>query len=365
MRQAKFLIPGVGPTTPVGEAATKILVSKSRRMFDLEAAASGGADMDAVHDMRVASRRTREALSALSPAFKGTVEDELISIAKTVTRSLGAVRDADVFLAEFTEMAASSEDPEERLALAYLIGRRQAERLAALDRMRKRLSKLDLKRSRKKFRKTAKDTRKGADDQMLVTLAREVMSDRIDLVYAHSPAALEEDNAHEQHSMRIAFKHLRYAVETFAPCFDSSFSRIHDTLVAFQDVLGEIHDLDVFSEAVEATLDREEALAAGVSRDGIDQIRAELAAERVGYFRRFKRLMGQHPEERTRDRILGALVEPPDDTLEAEDAAPGDSSAGGRRSIPLGTGTSLVRVEKHEQPPEGADQVATIGDDPA
>jgi CHAD domain-containing protein len=366
MRQGKFLIPGVGPTTPVGDAATAILVAKSRRMFDLEAAASGGADMDAVHDMRVASRRTREALSALSPAFKNKVEGELISIAKTVTRSLGAVRDADVFLAEFTEMASSTEDADQRIALAYLIGRRQAERVAALDKMRKRLGRLDLKQSRKRFRKVARDTRGSADTMALVDLARDVLSDRIDLVYMHLPAALDEENAHEQHSMRIAFKHLRYAVETFAPCFDSSFSRIHDTLVAFQNVLGEIHDLDVFAEVVSRTLDRDEAIAAGVTRAGVDEILAELAAQRAGQYRRFKRFVLQHPEERTRQRILGSLIEPPDDTLVEDAATPAESTvAEDVHPIPLGTGTALVELEPSREAGDGGGPTETIGEDPA
>ncbi len=269
VRQAKFLIPGVDSTTPLGEAATKILVSKSRRMFDLEAAAAGGSDVEAVHDMRVASRRTREALDALSPAFKDRTAEELTLIAKTVTRSLGAVRDADVFLDEFTRLAASAEDAAERVTLAYLIGRREAERAAALRRMRRRLGRLDLKQSRKRFRKVAAATRKGSRKQPLVMLAREVLNDRMDVVYSYLPAALEESNAPDQHAMRIAFKHLRYAVETFAPCFDGGFSRIHNTLIAFQNVLGEIHDLDVFAEAVTEALDQDEAIAAGVTARGM------------------------------------------------------------------------------------------------
>jgi CHAD domain-containing protein len=363
MRQAKFLIEGVGPTTPVGEAATRILVVKSKKMFDLEAAAASGTDMDAVHDMRVASRRTREALSALSPAFKKKTADELFSIAKRVTRSLGAVRDADVFLEEFTAMAAGTEDEEERIALAYLIGRRQGERAGALDRMRKKLRKLDLKAARKRFRKVAASTRRGEMGRRpLVFLARDVLSDRIDIVYAHLPAALEEDNAPEQHAMRIAFKHLRYAVETFAPCFDSSFSRIHETLIAFQDVLGDIHDLDVFMAAVELTLTRDEATDAGVTRDGIDAILAELAAQRANQYRRFRRLMSAHPEARMRERVLGALIEPaPDDTLDGDEPKPAEE----HHAIPLGTGMSLATLEHPKPQNAEEDRVDETGDSPA
>jgi len=294
--------------TPIGDAATRILVAKSERMFDLETAATGGTDMDAVHDMRVASRRTREALDALAPAFKAKTANELEVISKTVTRSLGTVRDADIFIAEFATMASTVDDPEERIALAYLVSRRQVERAVALKRMRRRVRKLDLKQSRKRFSKIAANTRTGPGRQPLVTLAEVVLRDRIDLVYAHLPDALVEDNAQEQHAMRIAFKHLRYAVETFASCFDSSFSYVHNTLIAFQDALGEIHDLDVFAGEIELSADLDDALQAGVTRAGIDAVLAELLAQRARPYRRFARLMSRYPEERMRHRILDALV---------------------------------------------------------
>ena len=361
VRQAKYLIPGVDSTTPIGEAATKILVSKSRRMFDLEAAAAGGSDVDAVHDMRVASRRTREALSALSPAFKDRTAEELATIAKTVTRSLGAVRDADVFLGQFTRIAANAEGAAERITLAYLIGRREAERAAALRRMRRRLGRLDLKQSRKRFGKVAAATRKGSRKQPLVILARDVLNDRVDTVYSYLPAALEEDNAPDQHAMRIAFKHLRYAVETFAPCFDGGFSRIHNTLIAFQNILGEIHDLDVYAAVVTAALGRDEAVAAGVTTEGVDMILAGLAAERGRQFRRFARLMEQYPEERMRERILGSLVEPPEE-VPVEDAA---GTGGELHAIPLGTGTSLVVLRPGPATPWAVGPTADAGDDTA
>lgn len=369
MRQAKFLTTGVDSMTPVGYAATRILRVRSRRMFDLEPAAASGTDVDAVHDMRVASRRTREALDALAPAFKPKTVDELIAIAKSVTGSLGAVRDADVFIAEFSAMAEAAKDPEETLALAYIIGQRQAKRTVALRRMRRHLGKLDLKQSRKRFRRVAANTRKGAGDTPLTVLAHDVLDDRLDSVYAHLPAALEEENAPEQHSMRIAFKHLRYAVETFAPCFDGSFSRTHNTLISFQNVLGEIHDLDLFTDTVQVSLDSGEFVLAGVSPAGIEAVLAKLARRRANAFRRFSRLMERYPEDSMRERVLSSLLEPDDDLLdEPLDAhipdAADPAGSGEHLAIPLGAGDFLVALAHDEPEPPVTPATEQMGEPP-
>lgn len=297
-------------STPAGAAAIAILLSKAEPVFDLEAAAASGEDTDAVHDMRVASRRLREAMATLAPAYrKRTIEPQLALI-KQVTRTLGPVRDADVFIDTFRRLLTRSTPDAERKAVAYLIGRRQGERVSDLRRMRRRLRALRLPGRRRRFEKALASVKDGgAAQRPFADLARDVLVTRLDAVYSHLPAALTASHSEEQHAMRIAVKHLRYSVETLSPCFSQRGGAIRETLVAFQDVLGELHDHDVFIEHVRS-IPRDEARAAGVPAVGLKAVERHLTAERATLFARFERLAREHDEASVRAEVLGGLIRP-------------------------------------------------------
>ncbi len=86
-----------------------------------------GDDIEALHDMRVASRRLRAALSVFSAAFPpkpfGVIEKE---VAKT-TDALGAVRDSDVQI-EFMEAAIENAPESEKVGLRAFVDHLQKER---------------------------------------------------------------------------------------------------------------------------------------------------------------------------------------------------------------------------------------------
>jgi len=52
------------------------------------------------------------------------------------------------------------------------------------------------------------------------------------------------------HDLRIAFKHLRYAIEAFADVLPSDVAAARDPAVKFQKRLGEIHDIDMALDAM-------------------------------------------------------------------------------------------------------------------
>ena len=307
----RFLVDGVDAATPVAEAARRILLQKAAPMFDLERAAVGGKDTDAIHDMRVASRRTREALRLLAGAYRRKTFDAWNEVVGDVTGALGTMRDSDVFIATFHTLLRSADDPAERAAVAYLIGYRQAQRAADLKRMRKRVAALRLSSARKRFEKSMAATRDNPDTRRpLAGLAEEALAARAVTMFGFLPAALDAGNVEAQHAMRIACKKLRYAVETLAPCFDESFDRTHDTLVKFQDVLGEMHDLDVFAGAVLEVRGAGGAAAAGVTKQGLDAVVAALRERRRRAFQKFRTLCRAHPEAIFRSELLSAVRHP-------------------------------------------------------
>jgi len=185
----------IGCETPAAVAAVAIIGEKARPLFDFESAAASGTDADAVHDMRVASRRTREALAGFSELYARHEREEALSLIRSVTRALGPVRDADVLLAEFARLCERIDDAEARSALAWLVGYHQREREVRLKRMRRRLGRLDLTARRGGFMRALETTRRGdLATGPLEALARSVIAERLDAALAHVPAAL---NAYE------------------------------------------------------------------------------------------------------------------------------------------------------------------------
>lgn len=62
-----------------------------------------GVDIEALHDMRVASRRLRAVMSVFGPAFPSGKFRELEKEVSKVTDALGSVRDSDVLIEYFTD----------------------------------------------------------------------------------------------------------------------------------------------------------------------------------------------------------------------------------------------------------------------
>lgn len=68
------------------------------KMLALADAVREGADVEAVHNMRVASRRLRAAISVFEPAYSSREYDQFAKDVKAVTQELGAARDLDVMI---------------------------------------------------------------------------------------------------------------------------------------------------------------------------------------------------------------------------------------------------------------------------
>lgn len=300
----RFTVRGVDADTPLRVAAPAILAAKAAPLFELEARACTGQDAEAVHDMRVASRRTREALRLFEGAYPRHGMRRWARRMRDITRGLGQVRDADVYRIHLISLVDGA-TPSERTALAYLIGREDGAREARVAAMHACVIGLDLGARRSAW-ETFAQRPAGADlSEPLGSFSRAAIAPRVDAVYAHLPEALDEMASAAQHAMRIDMKRLRYAVETFAPAFGPAFDDRYPVLKEFQDVLGELHDRDVFTDHVAA------ALAAGappgVSDAGLRRILVDLAAERHELFVRFVELVAAWPAETMLLRLVGAL----------------------------------------------------------
>ena len=86
-----------------------------------------GDDIEALHDMRVASRRLRAALSVFAAAFPPKLFQSIEKEVAKTTDALGAVRDSDVQI-EFMQAAIEAAPESEKIGLQAFVSHMQSER---------------------------------------------------------------------------------------------------------------------------------------------------------------------------------------------------------------------------------------------
>jgi CHAD domain-containing protein len=206
--------------------------------------AAGGFDADAVHDLRVALRRCRSLADGLIALDPDSSWKNMKKAGKKVFQALGELRDMQV-MQEWIEKLSDSNLPSDPVCDKLLehVRRREAEckRDAFKD-----LQQFDRKQWRQWSRslpRRAGRVRPGS--VVYMHLALEKWSAAYDL-HKH---ALRSRSEVAWHGLRIGIKRFRYTVENFLPRQHELWG---DDLKELQDILGEVHDLDVlWSTAVE------------------------------------------------------------------------------------------------------------------
>jgi CHAD domain-containing protein len=256
--------------------------------------------------MRVASRRLRETMRVLAPLYPPKEFDRWYRRVRGVTRALGPVRDSDVFVDDFSRMAKGLGNGGKR-AVAFFVGYRLAQRDREVAVLNRRLGQLDLAESQRSFRKMSADVSNTSEAKRPLTeFAYAAVAQRSGVVFGALPVALDEANVLEQHVLRIDFKRLRYAVEVFATCYGTEFDALHAALTAFQNTLGDLHDIHVFLDMVREPQRAVAARRGGVSESDLLDVTERLEERAHDRFAAFCRLADEHPA----NELLSALLLP-------------------------------------------------------
>ena len=133
---------GIEADVTFDEAARVAIKSQvDALMLNLEGTIKGD-DIEALHDMRVASRRLRAAMSVFSPAFPARQFGVLEKEVARVTDALGEVRDSDVLI-EFIDSMKQEAPESEQVGLdafrGHLVDLRNSQRVV----MNKELNRMN------------------------------------------------------------------------------------------------------------------------------------------------------------------------------------------------------------------------------
>ncbi len=281
--------PEIRPGDLMGEAGRKVLRFHFRRMLQHEPGTRLGQDIEALHDMRVATRRMRAAARIFGDFFDPQRFQPLVKGLRRTGRALGAVRDLDVLLHK-TQRYADDLPPDQRAGLDPLLAAWRAQREAARQRM---IQYLDSPRYadfvdalgmfvaaegigvREPLAGTEPAPSRVCD---VVPLA---VYERLAAVRAYEPF-LPHADVPTLHALRIAFKRLRYTLEFFQEVLGPEAPEIIRETVIMQDHLGDLNDANVACGLIVAFLGHwHQEQPAGVRIEGVTNYLAVKQAEMI------------------------------------------------------------------------------------
>ena len=283
-------MPTVSATTPLWIAARLLLKEHGKDFFKLLAKVAKGFDVDDIHDLRVASRRLREALALVQPCFPGKELARTGNKVKQVTGVLGGLRNTDESILFFSQLTPAERHPSDS-ALRNLLKQLELERAAARQQLEDDLDALKPRALASRLAGELAAPRLFGNSrtdpfQGFSRYADGAIAARALPISGLLPRARDEADAAGQHRLRIAVKKMRYRLEILEPLLAAGFPELQRVLKGYQEVLGKLHDLDIFAAMV---LDR---VPEGAGQQNLLRV---ITARRSRLYASFLKMLESHP----------------------------------------------------------------------
>ena len=239
----------IEPDAPIGRVGLAVLRRQFTALLAKEPGTRLGDDREELHDMRVASRRLRAALSLFAeflPPSAAKLRDDL----RWVGQTLGAVRDLDVQLEQLEEWLSElpAADREALVAVGALLkAKRSDARETMLNALDSRRYELFVGRFGRLLR-SARGRRSGPASLPARAVAPDLIEERFRALRKVARQIRGDSPASEYHRVRIRGKRLRYALEFLADLYLGQTGPLTKRLVSLQDLLGLHQDAEVAIE---------------------------------------------------------------------------------------------------------------------
>jgi inorganic triphosphatase YgiF len=254
----------LGAETSVSEGFAAVISHCLHHALANEDAILHAQDPEGVHQMRVAMRRLRSAVSAFGKPLRTKEIARLRAEAKWLAAVLGKARNYDVFLAETLAPLRATRPDDEKLALLERLIRSEREEAwretsATLNTARYRLLMIDLgcAVACEAWRTDETDPEAAAIlASTLASHARRILTKRLAKA-SDLGKRIEELETSERHQLRIQLKKLRYAGEFFESLFPAKAATAYLKKVAeLQQVFGYLNDAVTADEIISEVLSR-------------------------------------------------------------------------------------------------------------
>ncbi|MGD6934150.1 MAG: YfcE family phosphodiesterase [Candidatus Bathyarchaeia archaeon] len=205
-------------------------------------------DIECVHKMRVSTRKIRAVMPIFQSCYPKKKYKRWLTEIKAVTKLLGEARDLDVqitFLQNYIQKSPQHQD------LTPLLkdhkDRRKTVQATVVDGLEKLRDSKVLPEFSDFLKQAVGELSSASSDSLSVKEKAcwnitSMLNDFLTLSeYVHQESAVLR-----HHEMRIKAKRLRYTMETFSSLYPNVLSQEMQVMKDFQDLLGEMHDCDVW-----------------------------------------------------------------------------------------------------------------------
>jgi triphosphatase len=237
------------------DAVAVVFAACLRHWTANEAAALSGLDPEGVHEMRVALRRMRAAVSDFQEIIPAAQVSWLRRETKWLITSLAQARDWDVFLCELLAPVEAARPAHTGLAELRMAaeaekqtGYAEARRAMGSPRYSALLARMRRWLSEKRWRQGSDRRRKSLDTGKL---AGRLLAKRYKAVLKLG-RDFEKLSPQERHQLRIALKKLRYTAEFFRSLYQKKREKVYfHVLAQLQNSLGHMNDIVVADHLLE------------------------------------------------------------------------------------------------------------------
>lgn len=247
---------GLQPTQSLTQAGRKVFSHHFHDLTACERDVRSGDNIEAIHDMRVATRRFRAAIHIFAAGFSTSSLKFLQKGLKKTAKMLGTVRDLDVFLeklgiyqqqfplAEQTELAPLLEyfDLQREIARAKLISYLES---AAYEKFKTKTTHF----LRQEHDVVIDKSRKPTPFQ-IAHIAPALIYKRYEAIRVYEPFLIDA-SVELLHQLRIDFKHFRYTLENFHDILGGESTVVLADVKKIQNHLGDLNDARVACELVQ------------------------------------------------------------------------------------------------------------------
>src|SRR5277367_1921756 len=221
-------------------------------------------DSETVHDLRVAIRRCRSLAAVIEEVDPDPAWPKMRKAARKLFRGLGAVRDAQV-MEEWIKKLAPEDDPLRAHLLVSLQGDEKQRTADALH--------VAEKFDDKEWAELERHLRRRVRLVPVGGLGAECLAlERLEEAKELHNRALRSEKSKPWHALRIGLKRFRYTLEGLLPEHSAAWG---ENLKRLQDLLGDVHDLDVLCEMLRENESSESAESAKAWQEKIATERSE------------------------------------------------------------------------------------------
>jgi CHAD domain-containing protein len=262
VRQSALVWEGGEPAADEWAVVRHVALRHLDRFVSLHPKALVGDDPEAIHDIRVASRRVQQVLDLLYPQPQPKSVRRLRRRIRRCRRALSEVRNCDVLL-ERVERRLRRKRVARRRAWEAVRDHLVEERAAVFEEAVERLARLKLGAVYLGLKEAIESgppaVGTDAASRQPTAFATRAVESLQEVWHGFETQVLESHRQPEPqklHGVRIAAKRLRYLVEVLAELEAEGSAAALDWLKRLQEHLGDWHDLEILEQAMTRTVAR-------------------------------------------------------------------------------------------------------------